>query len=88
MSAFAIPCVLPRFLRCFESVTARRERITTELASLRARKRSYLSQLDAIDAHFSPSDAAACITRERLLDLIAEAVRRELDLLDALDALH
>lgn len=72
------------FISAFVSREKKEAAARQELAAIRARKRSYISQLDALEWHFSPTDAAAVHTRERLLDLVAECVRRELDLMDDL----
>lgn len=80
---------IPRFFgrgMAARSVASRRAEIERELEQLRARKRSYTSQLEHLDARRA-LDGATLYARAQLLELIAHAVSRELDLLDALDAL-
>lgn len=73
--------------RAADRAAAERARVLSELRVIRARKRSYCSQLSALDSRTAPGDAAALYARERLGALIAAEVARELDLLDRLDAI-
>lgn len=70
-----------------DEAATRRAEIDRKFEQLRARKRSYLAQLDYLDAHASPLDARTLSAREQVLNRIAEAVSIELDLLDERDRL-
>ena len=74
--------------RRVESIAEKRARLMRLLTRSRARKRSYSSQLDALDTHTSPADTAVIYARGQLLELIAREVSLELDLLDELDVLE
>ena len=70
-----------------DEAATRRAGIDRKLEQLRARKRSYLAQLDYLDAYASPLDARTLYAREQVLNRVAEAVSLELDLLDERDRL-
>lgn len=78
---------LSGFFRSGPTTAAKLAAIGAELEELRTRKRSYISQIEHLDARRS-LDAETLYARETLLELIAQTVSRELDLLDALDALR